>query len=389
MIRPRLGWAARSLAAVSLLATMTCTSGSEPSTTAEPTSPVRSAAASCGMRIDQSASGVRGNLFAAVSGRSSRDVWAVGTHFETSKPGPLIQHWDGSSWKSSLAEGGPFHGLQLSDVAVIGRNDVWAVGSVYGGASAMHWNGSSWTQASTALGLPGSELLGVTAVGPSDIWAVGKSPGDDGYDDPLLAHWDGSTWDVVPNPPSQALHAGLHDVASDGSASIWTVGWTVGKDQVYRLLIERREGDRWVVVPAPYLADDAVLSGVTVDGRGEVWAVGWSWKGDATRSLVLHRAGSSWKIVRLPGPTGSTARLAAVASSGGDILTVGQAPDAQGILQPVAFRLDGSTWTAHATGVGEGGGGFLGIASFAGIGMVAVGHQVVDQVYGSLIQQGC
>jgi hypothetical protein len=389
MIRPRLGWAVRSLAAVSFLATLTCTSGSEPSTTTEPTSPAPSAAATCGMQIDQSASGVHGNLFAAVSGRNPKDVWAVGTHFESSKPNPLVEHWDGSSWKNSLAQGGRFHGLQLTDVAVVAPDDVWAVGFVYGGASAMHWDGSTWTQAPTALGLPGSDLLGVTALGPSDIWAVGKVPGDDGYDDPLVEHWDGSAWNVVPNPPSQALHAGLHDIAASGSASVWAVGWTVGEDKVYRPLIERRDGDRWVVVQAPHLADDAVLSGVTIDGRGDVWAVGWSWKADVTRSLILHRVGSSWKILRLPGRTGSSARLAAVASSGGDIVTAGQAPDAQGILQPVAFRLDGSTWTAHAAGVGESGGGFLGVASFAGIGMVAVGHQIVDEGYSSLIQQGC
>jgi hypothetical protein len=78
-----------------------------------------------------------------------------------------------------------------------------------------------------------------------------------------------------------------------------------------------------------------------------------------------------------------------VAVDGRDVLAAGQSPDADGILQPVAFRRHGTTWTSHAVPGGSDGGGFQGIAAVHGVGMMAVGIQWADEGYGSLVQRGC
>jgi hypothetical protein len=166
-------------------------------------------------------------------------------------------------------------------------------------------------------------------------------------------------------------------------------GWSVGSDSVYRPLVERRVGDRWVVVPTPHLDDDATLSGVAIAGPSDVWAVGWSWNDDGSRSLVMHWDGSRWRILHVTGSAGSAAHLATVAVDGRDIVTAGQSPDEEGILQPVAFRLHGSTWTSHAVAAGNDGGGFKAIAAVHGDGMIAVGIQWADEGYASLVQRGC
>ena len=70
-------------------------------------------------------------------------------------------------------------------------------------------------------------------------------------------------------------------------------------------------------------------------------------------------------------------------------MTAGQSPDAEGILQPVAFRLDGATWTSHAAAAASDGGGFNGVTADGGDGMIAVGIQWADEGYGSLVQRGC
>jgi hypothetical protein len=343
------------------------------------------------MTIDQGASQTHAAFFSGVSAAGPKDVWAVGTQFYLSRPGPLIQRWDGSSWKSMIRENDRRNGLQLSDVAAVDPSDVWAVGFLYSGASALHWDGSTLTQVSTAPGSAKSNLLGVTALGPEDVWAVGITPdgSQGGYDQALIQHLAGSAWTVVSAPHTAGYASGLRDIDGAGPDSLWAVGWAVGPDKVYRPLVERRVGDRWVVVPTPHLADDGTLSGVAVAGPNDVWAVGWSWNDEGSRSLVMHWNGSSWRVSRVTGSAGSAAHLATVAPDGQDIIAAGQSPDADGVLQPVAFRLHGATWTSHAVAAGSDGGGFKGITSVDGSGMITVGIQWTDEGYGSLVQSGC
>jgi len=385
-------WATGALVAASLLTSASCTTGSTDPGTSTPTdapSPTGDATTTCSMKTDDAASQTHAAFFAGVDAAGPKDVWAVGTLFDVSRPGPLIQRWDGSTWKSMLHQGDREHGLQLSDVAAHGPNDVWAVGFVPEGASALHWDGSRLTQVSTAPALGRSNLLGVTVLGPQDVWAVGISPGGRGYQQTLIQHMSGSRWTVASAPDTGGYTAGLRDVDGRGADSLWAVGWTVGDDQVYRPLVERHVGDGWVIVPTPHLADDATLSGVAVAGPKDVWAVGWSWNEDASRSLVLHWNGSVWRVLHVSGDTGSTAHLATVALDGSDVIVAGQAPDADGVLQPVAFRLRGSTWTSHATPGGVDGGGFQGITTVDGVGMMAVGIQWGSAGYTTLVQSGC
>jgi hypothetical protein len=69
------------------------------------------------------------------------------------------------------------------------------------GATASQTCGS-WTILPAPDGpAPWSTLQGVTAISGRDVWAVGYS-----YDAvaatlaPLIEHWDGSTWSIVPSP---------------------------------------------------------------------------------------------------------------------------------------------------------------------------------------------
>ncbi|HLJ35922.1 MAG TPA: hypothetical protein VKU38_19850, partial [Ktedonobacteraceae bacterium] len=59
---------------------------------------------------------------------------------------PLIEHWDGSSWKV-VASPTFEHGGQFDGIAATSANDIWAVG--YGSKQLLtlieHWNGSTWT----------------------------------------------------------------------------------------------------------------------------------------------------------------------------------------------------------------------------------------------------
>ncbi len=389
MASPGIGRALHLLLLAPLIVATSCVFGSRSSTTSSASNPP----GGCLLQTDAAVSGIHGNLFAAVAGSGPDDYWAVGTRFEArseaSMPGPLAQHWNGSKWETVIAGGDRFPGLQLTDVAALSADDVWAVGFSDSGASSIHWDGTAWTELSGARGYSGALFTGLAALSPTDLWVVGKATGAGGYDAPLVERSNGSSWTAIPVPAPDGIAAGLRDVSASGPRSMWAVGWSVDKGKVFRPLVERWDGRRWTIVTVPYPDGDALLSGVAVVSPDDVWAVGWSWQGDATTGLTLHWNGKSWAPVSIPSASGQAARLATVTSAAGVLGVAGQAPDENGIFQPVAFSLSGSTWTDHAIPVEPGGGGFQGLLVLDNHRMVAVGSQIDSDGYGSLVQEGC
>jgi hypothetical protein len=390
MAPPRIERALHLLLVAPLIVASACVFGSNSSTdTTTATGSQPNSPAGCLLQTDTGVSGIHGNQFAAVAGSGPDDYWAVGTHFEVSRSGPLAQHWNGSSWDTVMTGGKQFHGMQLNDVAALAPSDVWAVGFSYSGAASLHWDGTSWSELAGDRGHPGSVFLGLASISPSEIWAVGKASGAGGYDVPIIERSDGSSWTTVPAPVPDAVASGFRDVAASGARSLWAVGWTVDNDKVFRPFVERWDGQRWSITAVPRPDTDALLSGVAAVGPNDVWAVGWSWRGDATKSLTLHWDGQTWSRVPLPGPDGQTARLATVTVAPDLIGVAGQAPDQDGILQPVAFKRSGGTWVDQAVPIQPSGGGFQGMMFLGDRGMVAVGSQLAADGYGSLVEKGC
>src|SRR5439155_23809415 len=65
-----------------------------------------------------------------VSALSPEDVWAVGRMISPNgqKTRTLVEHWSGTAW-SVVASPNPGTGLnELSDVAALAPDDIWAVG---------------------------------------------------------------------------------------------------------------------------------------------------------------------------------------------------------------------------------------------------------------------
>jgi len=164
-----------------------------------------------------------------VAAISSSDVWAVG--------GATTCHFDGSQWTVVPSPQPPSsEGYLLQDVSGASSTDVWAVGyrviqqgeGVTDAPLIEHWNGSAW---SLVPNVPVALILqGVQANGPSDAWAVGT----DGSRQ-LILHWEGSAWSSVPTPSPGAGE--LLDVAASGPAILWAAGWYSATNQ--RTLVEQ------------------------------------------------------------------------------------------------------------------------------------------------------
>lgn len=180
-----------------------------------------------------------GAALRAVAGSNDTDVWAVGWFLENNSRHNLTLHWNGSAWERVPVPDGVNDGDNsvngLYGVAAIAPNDVWAVGYAVSLSTpyqtvTLHWNGNAWQIVpSPNLTRPGSynALNGVVAISRNDIWAVGGAPVDLGVDGrALLMHWNGSAWQLFPEPPEVVnwFTTSRFGVAAGASNDVWAVG---------------------------------------------------------------------------------------------------------------------------------------------------------------------
>jgi hypothetical protein len=164
---------------------------------------------------------------------SSDSAWAVGAYKSAGGvPHTLIEHWNGTAWAHvpSPDPGGSSRVNILDGVAATSPGNVWAVGLYYGSGPEQqplieHWNGTTWTHVASPNPGGYSSLIGVDATSSSDVWAVGL------YSDagkPLAEHWNGTAWTRVPspNPGGSSQSDQPLAVAATSATSIWAAGFS-------------------------------------------------------------------------------------------------------------------------------------------------------------------
>ncbi len=126
-----------------------------------------------------------GMVLTSVSADGAGDVWAAG--YEQAGEGwrPVALHWDGTAWTATATADPGSSVAAFRGVDARSPDDVWAVGmrldparSAYG-PLIEHWDGTSWsaeTGATAGGGSGGSELFAVDAAPGSDsVWASGRN----------------------------------------------------------------------------------------------------------------------------------------------------------------------------------------------------------------------
>lgn len=326
---------------------------------------------------------------------AANDAWAVGgTGSRT-----LITRWNGTRWNSVASPSGEPAAAVLSGVAVIGHSDAWAVGRS-GGISGPNWralitrwNGSAWNIVSSpSIGTQGTaELRAVAAVAANDVWAVGdySTPATNWFNQPLIMHWDGVAWAIVPTPVfgSQASLAGITAVAAN---DVWAVGTALESN--WRTLILHWDGVAWSRVASPNVGTlGNQLNAIAHVTSNDIWAVGSTNNGSST--LALRWNGAEWRVVPSPnGPNGrnrnSLISLAVIAAN--DIWAVGSSAVSSlcgGSDAPyyasytLTAHWDGSAWAiAPSPSPGTGNGGctsvrndLKGVAGISSSNVLAVG----------------
>jgi hypothetical protein len=256
---------------------------------------------------------VAGGMFSSVTGVAGNDVWAVGTQAAGSSVNTLIEHWNGTSWSVVAGPKVP-KGSFLAGVAAVSSADVWAVGSELAPAGSTfifnplveHWDGTSWSVVTSPAFVNGLLLKGISADAANDVWVVGGT---------TVLHFDGANWSHVPSPSKDSLNTVT--VLSPGN--VWGAG--VGPGLYFpRATIEHWDGTTWSVVssPNPTTRGNSFLEGIAAVAANDVWAVGG---GTGAGPVTEHWDGQIWSIVTTPsgvrGLNGVTAR------SDGTIVAVG------------------------------------------------------------------
>ncbi|MGH2510739.1 MAG: hypothetical protein ACRDHZ_25510, partial [Ktedonobacteraceae bacterium] len=285
------------------------------------------------------------NHLLSVVAVSAHDVWAAGYFWHNSASGitpmfkTLVEHWDGTSWQVVPSPNVPGGNETLVKLAVVSKNDIWAVGSStevdhLPKPLLEHWNGTSWNivslqgSATSIVGL----LNDVVALSAHDIWAVGLGRNaEEQVSYSLVMHWDGSQWRSEPAPPASEVRE-LDSISAISTQDLWSTGFDLNG----HALIEHWDGQKWqrVVLPAPW-AEANVRFGITVVSAKDMWALGSSQGSDlVSHLLILHWNGTSWQevpapVLRLPDSFPNTF-ASGIAVSGGQIWIIGNAGDQEG-----------------------------------------------------------
>jgi hypothetical protein len=223
------------------------------------------------------------------------ELWAVGQVSKGAATNTLIEHYDGTTW-TVVPGPNPGSSSSLSKVSVNAANDVWAVGYYSSGEVPAtlieHYDGTRWSIVSSPNeGAAGNWLNGVLALSRTNAWAVGESgPGENVPNNPLIEHYDGSSWTEASSFP---LGGGiLFGITATSSNDVWAVGRYHHNDAVYsHTLLEHFDGSSWTVVPTPYIemANAFFASVVPIPQTGYLWLAGTFNNAVDTQAATLSR----------------------------------------------------------------------------------------------------
>ena len=291
------------------------------------------------------------DTFSGVAAASAASIWAAGAAL-SQYAFPMVQHWTGHKWMwdfSVPAPGGDVADSWLNAVAAPSPKAAWAVGAVAPRETVktfiVAWKGHGWRQVRSPSPAHSndSELLAVAAQSARNAWAVGYAHSKPGSSArrwvTLTEHWNGTRWTTVPSP----------DPSSGGCANDRLFGVTASRAGTWAVgiacdapLVLQLEHGRWRQLPTPPTGSPARLSSVTATSRTNAWAVGSA----AGRTLILHWNGTTWALATLPSPAGATSAVLAGVSavSRSVVIAVGQANFPHHAIKLVVERWTGTRW---------------------------------------------
>jgi hypothetical protein len=159
------------------------------------------------------------------------------------------------------------------------------------------------------------------------VWAVGRNQLSDTEARALLLHWDGSAWNLLPEPLPNTHHW-LTDVTGLSANNVWAVG-TWRESNVVKNLVLHWDGNTWMQIAIGIPPRNGVgLNAIGIIAPDDLWAAG---------AGIYHWNGSAWSMQYDIGIEDL------VTFAANDVWFVG--PDIHGFL-----HWNGATWQTFAPG---------------------------------------
>jgi len=194
----------------------------------------------------------------------------------------------------------------------------------------------AWRQVPPGPVEPGTALEDVHGTSATDVWAVGGN----GIN-PVIEHFDGVAWSVVPSPSVRASLSGVRAFASDDAWAVGT-GGLVGE-----AFAEHWDGTEWKVVEVPQLGTYSALYGIDGTSGSDVWAAGYYFTDQGIKALAEHWDGTAWTVVPMDDVSPLLNIMHSVeAIAPDDVWAVGYQEITFDVNQPLAEHWDGTAWTA-------------------------------------------
>jgi hypothetical protein len=246
-----------------------------------------------------------GGIFYGAAALASNNVWIVGWGCGTAFT--CVEHWNGSSW-SIMPSPNPANSTtsEFKSISAVSANDIWAAGDYnsFGDQLVEHWNGSGWSIVTTpSLGFFELSLSSVSATSATNVWVAGTGTPESGPSIPLVEHWNGSTWTVTefgPDPATGKIPSPGALVATP--SGVWAAGNLYDPTQHTNVpLVDHWNGTSWTIVPSQAVGTIASgFSSIALTPCGDIWAAGSSQLSTgfaSTHSLLEHWNGSSFTVV--------------------------------------------------------------------------------------------
>ncbi len=190
---------------------------------------------------------------------------------------------------------------------------------------------------------------GVAAFSASDVWAVGQAQYLPSPLNPIVEHWNGSTWSIVSTPPSSTFSEFNAIATIPGTHELWAVGTWATSKHGQQGLAELWNGTRWKIIPTA-IVNSSIFSGIAALSTTDAWAVGNYYQSSQmpNAALIEHWNGTKWSQVPVAYPSGSQHSFlnSITAFSATDVWAVGSYDN--GIESPgytLIEHWDGTQWS--------------------------------------------
>jgi hypothetical protein len=266
----------------------------------------------------------------------------------------LVESWNGSLWAIVPSPNTAQQSNALSQISCSGPSACIAVG--YSGnlrspltayqTLVESWNGSTWSivPSPNVPGTTEDRLNGVSCFSASACAAVGSSTSGP-TSQPLFEAWNGSTWTIVPSPPTDS--GGLQGVSCSGPSTCTAVG-TVENPNFFvpNQLVETWNGASLDVGEGINVdpVDPSSLGGV-VCGLSQCFVVGYDLTFRTDQTLIEAWTGSAWTLVSSPTPPSQSAGLSGVSCTSASACTTVGRYKTGSTDETLAESWNGSTWS--------------------------------------------